>query len=61
MFDFQTEEVLIPPRAQLGKQSCQQSRRCGNVYLEVERLRCWQTALLWFGVLRQGRPWRFLL
>lgn len=36
MFNFQTEEVLIHPRAQLDKQYCQQSRRCGNVYLEVE-------------------------
>lgn len=53
MFDFQTEEVLIHPGAQLGKQYCQQGRGCGNVYLEVEMLRCWQAGLSWFGVLRQ--------
>lgn len=39
MFNFQTEEVLIHPRPQLDKQYWQQSRRCGNVYLEVEMLR----------------------
>lgn len=53
MFNFQTEKVLIHPRAQLHKQYCQQSRRCGNVYLEVEMLRYWQTGLWWFEVLRQ--------
>lgn len=32
---------------------------CGNVGLEVEMLRYWQTGSLWFEVLRQGRVWTF--
>lgn len=51
MSNSQIEEILIHPRAQPNKQYCQQSRRCRNVYLEVEVLSYWQTGLSWFEVV----------